>query len=86
MRAGSATIHGSMAYFRPGKSKQVQTYNSDTEEWSTLPDCPMYAFTLTVVNELVMAVGGRYSTLFNDKYTNSVFSFVATQGGDRRGR
>ena len=84
MRAGSATIRGSVAYFRAGKSKQVQVYNSDTEEWSTLPDCPMYAFTLTVVNDLVTAVGGRHSTLFNDKYTSSVFSFVATQGGKRK--
>ena len=84
MRAGSATIRGSVAYFRPGKGKQVQAYNSDTEEWSTLPECPMYAFTLTIVNDLVTAVGGRYSTLFNDKYTSSVYSLVATQGRKRK--
>ena len=36
----------------------IHSYNSDTEEWSTLPDCPRYYFTLTVVNGYVTAVGG----------------------------
>ena len=58
MRRGSATVHGSMAYFGPAGSRQVFSYNSDTEEWSTLPECPRTDFTLTVVNDLVTVVGG----------------------------
>ena len=40
------------------KNMYIHSYNSDTEEWSTLPDCPRYYFTLTVVNGYVTAVGG----------------------------
>ena len=69
MKRGSATIHGSMAYFGPAGSSQVFSYNSDTEEWSALPDCPRTDFTLTVINGLVTAVGGSKifvsSTLFS---------------------
>ena len=60
-----------MAYFGPAGSRQVFSYNSDTEEWSTLPECPRTDFTLTVVNDLVTAVGGR--NLF---VSNTLFSLV----------
>lgn len=43
MRRGSATVCGSMAYFGPDGSSQVLSYNSDTEEWSTLLECPSHS-------------------------------------------
>ena len=75
MRRGSATVHGSMAYFGPAGSRQVFTYNSDTEEWSTLPECPRTNFTLTVVNDLVTAVGG-----YNFFLSNTLSSLVEDSG------
>ena len=48
---------GSMAYFGCGTS--VHSFNSEREAWSTLPEYPTMNFTLTVVNGLLTAVGGR---------------------------
>ena len=79
-RSGSATVSGNIAYFRPAGSKQVLSYNSDTEKWSTLPECPTGRFTLTVTNGLLTAVGGWQST----NYTNTLLSLVEVGEGRRR--
>ena len=79
MMRGSATVHGSTAYFGPAGSRQVFSYNSDTEEWSALPECPRTDFTLTVITGLVTAVGG--SKIF---VSNTLFSLV--EDGRRRRR
>ena len=55
-RSGSATVSGSIAYFRLAGSKQVMSYDPDTEKWSTLPECSTGRFTLTVANGLLTAV------------------------------
>ena len=75
MMRGSATVHGSMAYFGPARSRQIFAYNSNTDQWSTLPECPTTNFTLTVINGLVTAVGGILS--------NTLFSLME-DGGRRR--
>ena len=59
----------------------MYSYNSDSEEWSTLPECHREYFTLTVVNGLVTAVGGEQSTWHGDKFTNTLLSLVASEGG-----
>ena len=60
MLRGSATVCGNMAYFRPDVSRQVFSFDSDTEEWSTLPGSNelKYCFSIVVINNLVTAVGG----------------------------
>ena len=78
MRRGSATVHGSMAYFGPDGSRQVLSYNSDTEEWSTLPECPTTNFTLTVVNDLVTVVGG------GKFYVSNTLLSLMEDGGRRK--
>ena len=84
MVRGSAAAFGSMAYFRPRDSKEVHSYNSGTEEWSTLPECPKYNFTLTVVNGLVTAVGGSHFTLrVLEKLTNTLLSLME-EGGRKK--
>ena len=84
MVRGSAAVFGSMAYFRPRDSKEVYTYNSDTEEWSILPECPKYNFTLAVVNGLVTAVGGSHFTLrVLEKLTNTLLSLME-EGGRKK--
>ena len=62
-------------------SRQVQTYNPATEKWSTLPECLRGHFTLTVVNDLMTAVGGEQSSWLGEKITNTLLSFVASEGG-----
>ena len=81
MSRGSATVCGNMAYFRPDDSRQVYSYNSEKEEWSTLPGCSTHNFTLTVVNGHVTAVGGRHNTL-PYKLTNTLLSLVG-EGGSK---
>ena len=80
MYKGSATVHGRIAYFRPALSRLVHSFNPATEVWSTLPECPRDHFTLTVVNDLVTAVGGEQSSWLGDKITNTLLSFVASEG------
>ena len=47
MYRGSASVHGSKVYLTPAvDSSQIQMYNSDIEEWSTLPECPVCGFTV----------------------------------------
>ena len=79
MERGSATGCGNMAYFKPTLSSQVHSYNSDTEEWSVFPELPTESFTITVVNGLVTAVGGK-------KYGNCTNTLLSLVGGDKKKR
>ena len=72
MCRGSATVCGNVAYFRPAFTGQVLSYNSDTKEWSTLPECSTKHFSLTVVNGLVTTVGGVQSR----NCTNTLLSLM----------
>ena len=81
MYKGSATVHGRIAYFRSALSRLVHSYNPATEVWSTLPECPRDHFTLTVVNDLLTAVGGKQSSWLGDKFTSTLLSLVASEGG-----
>ena len=56
----SATMCEGIAYFSQQNSRQVHSYNLGTNEWSTLPNYPTCNFTLTVVNNILTAVGGRF--------------------------
>ena len=82
MIRGSATVCGNMAYFRPGFSRCVLSCNSSSEKMSTLPACPKEYFTLTVVNDLVTAVGGWLfpAWLGPRKSTNTLLSLVEEDG------
>ena len=68
-------VDGSVAYFLPGlyKSKCVFAYNSTTNEWSQLPECPNCDFSLAVVNSLLTAIGGKTPT---NELTNSLLSLT----------
>ena len=82
MLRGSAAVCGSIAYFGPDGSNQVHSYNSDTKKWSTLPECPTYYFTLTVVNGLVTTVGGSQGALrVIEQLTNTLSLWKMVEGG-----
>ena len=68
-----AAMDRSVAYFRPGDvySKGIVSYNSATNKWSELPECPNYGFSLAVINGLLTAIGGKTP---NYKVTNSLLS------------
>ena len=72
MWRGAATSAGSLAFFNPGLTGIIYTYDSVQREWSELPHCPHVGFTLVTVDNLITAVGGN-----KELYTagNSLLSF-----------
>ena len=54
-RLTDAVVDGSVVYFSPN---QAYSYNSTTDTWSQLPDCPNKYTTLAIVNGLLTSVGG----------------------------
>ena len=54
----SSAVHGKIAYFCDGESNtKILKYNSETGEWDIL-ECLKWCFSITVVKELVTAIGG----------------------------
>ena len=68
-----AAVDGNVAYFRPEDlmSRRVYAYNSATNRWSELPECPNYGFSLAVVNSFLTAIGGKTP---DHKVTDSLLS------------
>ena len=64
MRRGAAVVHGNTAYFHPNFSHKVYAYQimSGEEQWSRLPDNPIKAFSLAVIDGLLTSVGGYHVT------------------------
>ena len=64
MRRGAAVVHGNTAYFSPGGSHKVYSYQNilGKEQWSPLPDNPNRWFGLAVIDGLLTSVGGSGPT------------------------
>ena len=79
MSRGAAVVHGNTAYFRPGDSHKVYSYQiiGEEEQWSQLPDNDNKWFGLAVIDGLVTSVGGN-----NYGKTNTVLSL--TGEGERK--
>ena len=80
MWRGAAVAHGSVGYFSSEYSRDVFAYDSEKDDWSTLPECPQDSFGLAVINNLLTAVGGYpsggvSSGLFSGNVTNRLVSF-----------
>ena len=60
MSRGAAVVHGNTAYFRPGGSREVYSYQNvhGKEQWSWLPDNRNKYFGLAVIDGLLTRVGG----------------------------
>ena len=78
-RASGAVVQGSAVYLRPGGTNQVHGYNSATNVWFQLPDCPHNFFSLAVVDNLLTAIGGRQAY----QNTNTLLS-LTEEGRDRK--
>jgi len=73
MHRPSSVVDGNMAYFHSCGYKDVYSYNSEKQTWSTLPQCPRTRSSLAVVNGLLTAIGG-YDGNLND--TNQLSSLT----------
>ena len=73
-------MYGSVTYFGLRDDRKVLSYNSVTNKWSHLPECPRVQFTLAVVNDLVTAVGGKK----DGERTNTLLSFSFKEGAGLR--
>ena len=71
MTRGAAVVHGNTAYFRPGDSKKVYSYQYIQEQWPQIPDNPNMAFGLAVIDGLLTSVGG-----YNRDYTNTLLTLT----------
>ena len=77
MTRGAAVVHGNTAYFSPGGSRQVYSYQNvhGKEQWSRLLDNPNVWFGLAVTDGLLTSVGGS-------GHTNTLLSL--TGEGERK--
>ena len=77
MTRGAAVVHANRAYFRPGGSREVYSYQNihGKEQWSRLPDNPKDRFGLAVIDGLLTSVGGK-------GFTNTLLSL--TGEGERK--
>jgi len=81
---GSAVVDGHTVYFygittdslfKPGA---IYSYDSHSGEWSILPDCLVFSFSIVVVTGYLTVVGG-----YRGGTTNTLFSLVG-EGWDRK--
>ena len=57
----SVAVSGGRVYCYDGiSSNKVLMYNSESEEWTVLPECPNRYFSIAVVNGVLTAIGGRH--------------------------
>ena len=57
----SVAVSGGIVYCCDGVSyTKVLMYNSETEQWTVLPECPSECFSIAVVNGVLTAIGGRH--------------------------
>ena len=58
----SVVVDGNTAYFNPCGLKDVYSYDSEKQTWSSLPQCPHRLSSLAVVNGLLTTIGGELGT------------------------
>ena len=74
----SIAVSREVAYFREGVSNsKVLMYNSMTQKWTVLPECPKEYFSMAVVNGVLTAIGGESS----GTATKSLLSLSQQKGG-----
>ena len=70
----SVAVNGDIVYCRDSDSDsdsgKVLMFNSGTEQWGVLPECPKMNFSIAVVNGQLTAIGGRHSV----RVTNTLLS------------
>jgi len=62
MSRPSSVVDGNMAYFQKYESKDVYSYNSEKQTWSSLPQCPYTYCSLAVPHDHVPGHTGIHAT------------------------
>ena len=75
---GESSVHGEDACFYSWDENKIMMYNSETEKWAILPECPKRSFSLAVVNGLLTAIGGQTGWL-RLKNTKTLLSLTEQQ-------
>ena len=78
MLRGGTVVDGALVYCHSGNKKVIQSYNTTSGEWSTLPRCSYAHFSLALVNGLLTTIGGYDVTT-----TSALFSLVTTKGNQQ---
>lgn len=73
LRDVDAAVDGYTVYIKPANSQNVFAYYSTNDTWSQFPDCPTWASSIAVVNNLLTAIGG---SLPYEEATNQLFSLT----------
>ena len=76
MSRPSSVVDGNMAYFNPCSSKDVYSYDSEKQTWSSLPQSPQKNSCLAVVSGLLTAIGGSFWGWLGPYPTNQLFSLT----------
>ena len=76
-RFNDACTNGTTVYFR--ESKRIYAFDTTSQDWSLLPECPYSDCSLVIIKTLLTTVGGFDHCL---KITNKLFSLT----GDRKGQ
>ena len=74
MRRSSSVVDGNMAYIHTYDSNDVLSYDSEKQNWSSLPQIPHRYSSLAVVSGLLTTIGG--SGLLGINATNQLFSLT----------
>ena len=76
---GSSVVDGDVAYFPSGT--EIYSYNSSTNTWRILPNCPQIRGSLAMVKGLLTKIGGKQATI-QGKVTNKLVSFTKAESAD----
>ena len=76
MKAGSSTVDGNMAYFRPAGSRTVYGFKVQSMQWCLMPEHPLNGFTIVCVDHLLTSVGGKRDGFLGEYCTDDVFSLI----------
>ena len=79
----SVAVSGGTVYCCDGVSDtKVLMYNSETEQWMVLPECPNECFSIAVVNGVLTAIGGQH----NDTATKTLLNLPHSQQDISQGK
>ena len=71
MARGAAVVDGNVAYFL-NYAGQTYSYDSSTQKWSVLPQCPYWNSSLAVISGLITAIGGIKGGVTDNKLLSIV--------------
>ena len=80
VRSTDATVGmNGVVYLRHGGTQEMYAYDTVSDDWSRLPDCPTVGCSIAVIaDDLLTTIGGYHD---QQGYSNELFSFTAAGDG-----